>query len=469
MVGAEFRKLRSMPTSFYVDDDVSSDVPDPHEWQLFETPTYNGLGPPRIRIQLHNHAQCGNGKFLVEDVDVDYDTDDDDVLDSSPVTAPVARIITRPPLQSLSSLTGNGRSSYIRKAKTNKRSVVDLMQEDVDGRKNKNNKNNKSGAGKKKTTTKQKGNQNIVTSLTPLSLPSKVTLTPSLTPLPNGVYQEWLKFVDNGGYKLTLEERCTVKQFVKNKQGNPVAIAEGMKFHRLIMSMRSDLPSSPRDAWDLVLPPKSYSNFEFCCLFLMIATPAVTDDSIIQVFGPLFRDNHVTPKWVIDEGESAIASRLRPLGRQSMSARYIVSAATNWKGMPRDYRVLSNFLGVGPKISLVCIAVCFGDHQGAPCDVHMVRIFKALGWMAVEVELDESLVKLETDKENKSKNDNEYEVARACIEGWFPKIAWGELNQTWAGLGQLLNKKEDRKKLLITLTPVLFLLLVIGGRLIGIR
>jgi hypothetical protein len=199
----------------------------------------------------------------------------------------------------------------------------------------------------------------------------------------------------------------------------------------------------------------------------MIATPAVTDDSIIQVFGPLFRDNQVTPDWVIAEGESGIAKRLQALGRQSMTARYICSAAENWKGMPRDYRKLSSFLGVGPKISLVCTAVCFGDEQGVPCDVHMVRIFKALGWMAVEHDVDESLVKLETERDKKGKTDNEYEVARACIEGWFPKIAWGELNQTWAGLGQLLNKKEERKKLPSSLTPRPGPGTVIGGRLTG--
>jgi hypothetical protein len=115
--------------------------------------------------------------------------------------------------------------------------------------------------------------------------------------------------------------------------------------------------------------------------------------------------------------------------------------------MPRNYRELSTFQGVGPKISLVCITVCFGDEQGAPCDVHMVSIFKAIGWMAVEQDVDESLVKLETERDKKGKTDNQYEVARACMEGWFPKIAWGELNQIWAGLGQLLNKKEERTKI----------------------
>jgi endonuclease III len=154
-----------------------------------------------------------------------------------------------------------------------------------------------------------------------------------------------------------------------------------------------------------------------------------------------------------------------------MTARYVYSAARNWTGMPRDYRELLMFQGVGPKISLVCIAVCFGDKQGAPCDVHMVRIFKAIGWMAVELDVDELLVKLETEREKKGKTDNQYKVARACMEGWFPKIAWGELNQTWAGLGQLLNKKDERKKLpsLLTCSPCRGLVtgdLPIGKRLV---
>jgi hypothetical protein len=117
-----------------------------------------------------------------------------------------------------------------------------------------------------------------------------------LSALPNGTYESWVNFVNEGGYRLTTDERVSVKRFVKSKRSNPVAVAEGLKFHRLVQAMQSKLSSSVRDAWDLVLPPRSYPNFEFCCLFLMIATPAVTDDSIILVFGPLFRDHHVTPQ-----------------------------------------------------------------------------------------------------------------------------------------------------------------------------
>jgi hypothetical protein len=33
-------------------------------------------------------------------------------------------------------------------------------------------------------------------------------------------------------------------------------------------------------------------------------------------------------------------------------------------------------------------------------------------------------------------------VAQASIEGWFPKKKWGELNQVYAGLGQLFRERE---------------------------
>jgi hypothetical protein len=39
----------------------------------------------------------------------------------------------------------------------------------------------------------------------------------------------------------------------------------------------------------------------------------------------------------------------------------------------------------------------------------MVRIFKAIGWMAVvELDVDESLVKLETERDKEGITDNQY-------------------------------------------------------------
>jgi hypothetical protein len=71
--------------------------------------------------------------------------------------------------------------------------------------------------------------------------------------------------------------------------------------------------------------------------------------------------------------------------------------------------------------------------------------------MLVVLDVDKSLVTTETEKEKKGKTDNECKVARASVEGWFRKVCWGELNKTWAGLGQLLDKNEERKKCWSTL------------------
>ena len=62
--------------------------------------------------------------------------------------------------------------------------------------------------------------------------------------------------------------------------------------------------------------------------------------------------------------------------------------------------------------------------QGIPIDSHLLLIFHSLGWVPPE----ESSTKCTM-------------LARATMEGWFPKEQWGQLNQQYAGLGQLLRDK----------------------------
>ena len=62
--------------------------------------------------------------------------------------------------------------------------------------------------------------------------------------------------------------------------------------------------------------------------------------------------------------------------------------------------------------------------QGVPIDSRLLYIFRSLGWVP---------------DEHGSKSSM---LARVCIEGWFPKEQWGELNQQYAGLGQLLRNKD---------------------------
>jgi endonuclease III len=127
-----------------------------------------------------------------------------------------------------------------------------------------------------------------------------------------------------------------------------------------------------------------------------------------------------------------------------------VQAAVQMKelsDLPRDYRDLVGFLGAGPKVALVTLHEAIGSVQGVPCDVHMCRIFSKLGWIPATVE-----VGTVVDFINGSKRENHnYELCRAAMEGWFPQQFWSTLNQTWAGLGQLLNDNLAKQKIALNI------------------
>jgi hypothetical protein len=48
----------------------------------------------------------------------------------------------------------------------------------------------------------------------------------------------------------------------------------------------------------------------------------------------------------------------------------------------------------------------------------------------------------------KGKKDDEYKLAHASIEGWFPPVFWAGLKQNCTSLGQLLQIDESRKVIL---------------------
>jgi hypothetical protein len=71
----------------------------------------------------------------------------------------------------------------------------------------------------------------------------------------------------------------------------------------------------------------------------------------------------------------------------------------------------------------------------------MCHIFTKLGWVPAQ-EPAGSIVSL---LNNSKKENHNYEMCRASMESWFPKRYWGTMNQTWAGLGQLLQNDNDAK------------------------
>jgi endonuclease III len=283
--------------------------------------------------------------------------------------------------------------------------------------------------------------------------PQKATTTSKTQPptalLPtDGEFETWRKFGDSGGYNISKPQWIRLCSWVAERRSKPDVIADHVAFHRLIVSMKQETKlATPRDAWADVLPPSNSPNFFWATLMLMICTPLVPDTKIIEVFGALFRENHVTEEWVLNFGEKNLTEKLATLGMQKKSSSNIMNAAKHMSSLsrePRDYRELQILDGVGPKIALVTIQEAHGKAQGVPCDVHMCRIFKLLNWIPsfAEKESGSCVDILENIKTGDDKYN--YEVARAAMEGWFPPSYWMELNQTWAGLGQLLNDQQSR-------------------------
>jgi hypothetical protein len=99
-------------------------VRDPNKWQLFEVPQ---LAPrPRIHIPLQNYPDCG--KFVIDNEFDDDDTPGHDEQENTPVTSPIMRKTSglAPKVLLLQVIKPNLCSSYIRKVKGTKGTVIDL-------------------------------------------------------------------------------------------------------------------------------------------------------------------------------------------------------------------------------------------------------------------------------------------------------------------------------------------------------
>jgi hypothetical protein len=150
--------------------------------------------------------------------------------------------------------------------------------------------------------------------------------------LPNGDFQVWLLFGDNGGYSAAKDEWTRIRAWVSLKRSKKDFVAEAVTFHRLILSLKKDLSlESARDSWERVLPPKSAQNYPVRCLFLMICTSMVPDTKIVDIFEPIFQNNLVTVDWVLEQTEEGLRELLRPLGRQANSSKFVIASMTEIK------------------------------------------------------------------------------------------------------------------------------------------
>jgi len=156
----------------------------------------------------------------------------------------------------------------------------------------------------------------------------------------------------------------------------------------------------------------------------ILATPDDELDELIRAVG--FHNNKVkfikaTTRLLVDEHDSTV---------------------------PDTLEALTALPGVGPKMALICLNVCFDKIVGISVDTHVHRISNQLGW---------------TGGGAPTKNP---EATRAALESWMPFEVWGEVNLLLVGLGQEVQTEKPkllRKALACSDPPAALRLLEVCG------
>ena len=116
--------------------------------------------------------------------------------------------------------------------------------------------------------------------------------------------------------------------------------------------------------------------------------------------------------------------------------------------VPDTLEALTALPGVGPKMALICLNVCFDKIVGISVDTHVHRISNQLGW---------------TGGGAPTKNP---EATRAALESWMPRDVWGDVNLLLVGLGQEVQTEKEkllRKALACSDPPAALRLLDVCG------
>lgn len=172
----------------------------------------------------------------------------------------------------------------------------------------------------------------------------------------------------------------------------------------------------------------------------MIMTPNTNDKAVEPVVLDLMRDGITSAEKMmaafargvgVKECLKALGHRIKKAGKHNMNASYIVQASLICimnGSTPNTYIDLFALMGVGMKIADVVMNEVYGKLTGIPCDVHMIRMFNAIGWA-----------------------DGKGDDVPLQLMSWLPKYWWLGLNKTFAGMGQLLQSNGDDKAKFIAL------------------
>lgn len=198
-----------------------------------------------------------------------------------------------------------------------------------------------------------------------------------------------------------------------------------------------DLFHFPRAEWEKWLNPVRGKHKAFCAILLMVLTARTSDTRVKRTIRKLIHElqrGGMDPKSILvrfraDTYEDTVR-KLDKIVKMTKFASYLIQIAMVCyllEDIPSTYASLTCLTGVGPKMA---DAVMYAAHRkitGIPCDVHMIKMFPALGWCP------------------KEESDADGSKVAEYVMGWMPEDHWLHLNHTFAGLGQLLNSKGKNK------------------------
>jgi len=192
---------------------------------------------------------------------------------------------------------------------------------------------------------------------------------------------------------------------------------------------------SPRDEWGKWLKVDEHQ-MAYTALYVMMKTPGRLDIKVEKKVKEFVQERRInSPERMLEEfhekgGEYhecvlALAENIRTLGLQNRTAAYIVQMTIICiiEGRSLDsYEEIRALNGGGEKIACVVMYEVFHVVSGIPVDTHMINSFRAIGW-------------------TKSKNGD---VVARQVAMIVPSEYHGRLNETFAGLGQILQNKNDK-------------------------
>ena len=170
--------------------------------------------------------------------------------------------------------------------------------------------------------------------------------------------------------------------------------------------------------------------YPYQCLVVLICSAKSSDATLLSYMEAVFKLYDINPTNVNNMPDVALEWALKKLGRQSQNAKHIKQATAkilkDYDGeVPRDYKELLKFDGVGPKIASLLMWELTEEAFAAPVDIHVIRQCNILGWSQCSLDA--------------------HETCRAQIEKLIPQKYWVFLHKLCGCLGQLFHSSRYAK------------------------